>query len=238
MNADEMSKIIDQSIKSVNLDKLKNEKSGMAKNIAFAIIKLCTNDYVSASESALQSIKDFIDYKESEFFRKYYQYLCGLSDTTPEQRHQFAEEVQKKAEDYSGNVIMGIVDRMDNIHKEQYLAKLTIARINGWITIEEFFRLSSLLERIPYVDLKMLPYYQDPYYDESGDTELLYTTGALNQHTIDANGPSKYVLSTLGEKFLHFGLGINVNVKREGGTTMALNFATPEEMRKIVDELT
>ena len=238
MNADDMSKIIDQSVRSVDLDKLKNENSCMAKDLALAIIKLCNQDYVGAGESVLQSINDYIDYKESEFFRKYYQYLCGLSDTTSEQRHQFAEEVQKKAEDYSGNVIMGIVDRMDNIHKEQYLAKLTIARINGWISIEEFFRLTSLLERIPYVDLKMLPYYQEPYYDESGDTELLYATGALNQHTIDANGPSKYVLSSLGEKLLCFGLGIKVDMEREKGTTMALNFATVEEAEKAVSELT
>ena len=95
-----------------------------------------------------------------------------------------------------------------------------------------------MLERIPYVDLKMLPKYKEPYYDESGDTELLFATGSLNQHTIDANGPSKYVLSTLGEKLLCFGLGIKVEMERELGTNMALNFATPEETRRIVNELT
>ena len=26
-----------------------------------------------------------------------------------------------------------------------------------------------MLERIPYVDLALLPHYKDPYYDESGD---------------------------------------------------------------------
>ena len=238
MTSEELSNIIDQSIKSVNLDKLKKDKVDMAKDFTLVILKLCTQDYIGAGESALHSVKDYVDYKESELFRKYYSFLYGLVDTTPEQRHHFAEEVQEKAEDFSGNIIMGIVDRMDNIHKEGILAKLTIARIYGWITIEEFFRLSSMLERIPYVDLKMLPQYQDPYYDESGDTELLFATGSLSQHTIDANGPSKYVLSTLGEKLLNYGLGIKVDVRREEGTNMALDFASPEVTSAVLDELT
>ncbi len=238
MTADDLSNIIAESINSVDLGKLKEEKSGAVKDLLFSILKLCAKDYIGAAESGVQSYKDIVGYKESEFFRKYYGFLYELADTTPEQRHKFCEEVQEKAEDFSGNVIMGIVDRMDNIHKEKILARLTIAKINGWITIEEFFRLSSMLERIPYVDLKMLPKYKVPYYDESGDTELLFATGSLNQHTIDANGPSKYVLSTLGEKLLCFGLGIKVEMERELGTNMALNFATPEETRRIVNELT
>ena len=233
MTAEILSNIIEQSINSVDLDKLKNEKSGSGKDMVFAILKLCTKDYVGAGESAMQAIQKILDYKAGEFFRKYYKYLYELADTSSEDRHKFSEEVQEKADDFSGNVIMGIVDRMDNIHKEQFLAKLTIAKINGWISIEDFFRLSSMLERIPYVDLKLLPYYKEPYYDESGDTELLYATGALNQHTIDANGPSKYVLSTLGEKLLCFGLGIKVEMKRELGTNIEVDTASEEDIEEI-----
>lgn len=177
MTADDLSNIIAESINSVDLGKLKNEKGVAVKDLLLAILKLCAKDYMGAAESVVQSYKDIVDYKESEFVRKYYRFLYELADTTPEQRHKYCEEVQEKAEDFSGNVIMGIVDRMDNIHKEKILARLTIAKINGWITIEEFFRLSSMLERIPYVDLKMLPHYKEPYYDESGDTELLFATG-------------------------------------------------------------
>lgn len=236
MTSEDLSNIIAESINSVDLDKLKNDKSEAAKDFLLAILKLCGKDYIGAAESAIQTYKDVVDYRESEFFRKYYKYLYELSDTTAEQRHRFSEEVQEKAEDFSGNVILGIVDRMDNIHKEKALAKLTIARINGWITIEEFFRLSSMLERIPYVDLKMLPYYKEPFYDESGDTELLFATGSLNQHTIDANAPSKYVLSTLGEKLLCFGLGIKVEMERELGTNIEVDTLSNEEIEEIFNE--
>lgn len=238
MTSEELSNIIDQSIKSVNLDKLKKEKCGAGKDMVFAVLKLIAEDYLGAAESTASAVQKYLDYKESEFFRKYYRYLYELADTTPEQRHQFAKEVQEKAEDFSGNVILGIVDRMDNIHKELFLAKLTIARINGWITIEEFFRLSSILERIPYVDLKMLPYYKEPYYDESGDTELLFATGALNQHTINVHGHNKYVLSVLGVKLLCFGMEEYVEMEHDAGTNVALDYASPEVCESIVDELT
>lgn len=236
MTAEDISNIIAESINSIDLSKLKEEKGGAVKDLLLAILKLCAKDYIGAAESGVQSFKAIVDYKESEFFRKYYRFLFELADTTPEQRHKFCEEVQEKAEDFSGNVIMGIVDRMDNIHKEKILARLTIAKINGWITIEEFFRLSSMLERIPYVDLKMLPKYKEPYYDESGDTELLFATGSLNQHTIDANGPSKYVLSTLGEKLLCFGLGIKVEMERELGTNIEIDTGSDEDIEEIFNE--
>lgn len=232
MTEESLSKIVEQSLNSVELKKLQDVKDGSAKDQVFALFKLLSGDVVGAVESEMQAIGN---YKEGEFFRKYVRFLYGLVDTTVEERHQFIEEVHEKAEDYSGNVIFGIVDRMDNINKEQILARLTVAKIHGWITIEEFFRLSSMLERIPYVDLKLLPKYKEPYYDESGDTELLFATGALEIHTIDYNGSNKYVLSVLGEKLLLFGCGVKLDMKREKGTNVELPTMTEEDVHEIVN---
>ena len=100
MTADDLSNIIAESINSVDLGKLKEEKSGAVKDLLFSILKLCAKDYIGAAESGVQSYKDIVGYKESEFFRKYYGFLYELADTTPEQRHKFCEEVQEKAEDW------------------------------------------------------------------------------------------------------------------------------------------
>ena len=70
-----------------------------------------------------------------------------------------------------------------------------------------------MLERIPYVDLKELPRYKEPFYDDSGDTELLYATGVLELQTIDSDGSNKYILSKLGEKLLLFGCQINLEME-------------------------
>ena len=232
MTEESLSKIVEQSLNSVDLKKLEEVKDGSTKEKTFALLKLLSGDVVGAVESEMQAITD---YKEGEFFRKYVRFLYELVDTTVEERHQFIEEVHEKAEDYSGNVIFGIVDRMDNINKEQILARLTVAKIHSWISIEEFFRLSSMLERIPYVDLKLLPKYKEPYYDESGDTELLYATGVLEIHTIDYNGSNKYILSILGEKLLLFGCGVKLDMKRGKGTNVELPTMTEEDVHEIVN---
>lgn len=163
-------------------------------------------------------IESTSEYKTCEFFRKFTCFIYGIGDLTDEQRREFAKDIESSAEDASGNVILGIIDRLDNINKQTILANLVKARGNKYITIEDFFRLSTLLERIPYVDIKLLPNYLDNYYCEDGSTELLYAAGALQQTILDSKEGNKYILSSLGEKLLKFGLNIDTYLERSKGT--------------------
>lgn len=234
MTVESLSNIVEQSLNNVNQEKLAAIKSGYVKDQALAVFKLLCQDYLGAAESEIQAI---IGYKESVFFRKYSSYLLGFAETTADERHKFAEDIQKKAEDSSGNVISGMVDRLDNINKETIFAKLSVARIHEAISIEDFFRLYSLLERIPYVDLKELPKYREPFYDESGDTELLFATGALEIQTIDANGgTNKYVMSRLGELLLCWGFNIHLELEHGKGTNVELDLLSNEDIDQIFDE--
>ena len=140
-----------------------------------------------------QEIQVMQNFKESEFFRKYTAYILGVADLTIQERKIFAEEIAQKARDSAGYLITGMVNRLDNINKEVILANLTRSRIDDKISIENFFRLASVLERIPYVDLVKLPSYQTPYYDEDGDTELLNSTGVLRPVKLSEDGDS-YIL--------------------------------------------
>lgn len=233
MTVDTLSNIVEQSLKRVSIEQLAAIKTGALKDKILAIFKLLCEDYLGAAESEIQA---FVGYQESEFFRKYATYLLGLVDTSPEERHKFAEEIQKKAEDSAGNVISGMVARLDNINKETVFAKLSVARIHGAISTEDFFRVYSLLERIPYVDLKQLPRYKEPFYDESGDTELLFATGALEIETIDSKGGSnKYKLSRLGELLLRWGFNIHLELEHGKGTNVELNRATQEDIDEIFE---
>lgn len=170
-----------------------------------------------------QEFQIYQNYRDSEFFRKYTTYILSVASTSEEKRNKFAEEIVQKANDSAGNVIAGMVDRLDNINKENILAKLTIARIEDKISIETFFRLSSVLERIPYVDLAKLQYYQVPFYDEDGDTELLNSTGVLRSVKFSSDGDT-YILSPLGVKLLTFGLGVDAKVADVKGTSVSLNW--------------
>jgi len=195
------------------------------------LLDICKGD---AADAIYQQVEVILGFREEDFFRKFICYICELQDTTQEQRCKFADDIEKKAEDNSGYVLFGMIDRLDNINKLIIFANLTRARLEEFITIEEFFRLYSLLKRIPYVDLPSLSKYATDYYDENGDTELLYATGALIQTSIDVNGNSKYLLSVLGERLLLWGVKTNVHVLRRQGTDIALNISTTEGVRSIV----
>ena len=233
MTVETLSNNVVQSLNSVDLEKLEAFKTNTVKEQILAVVKLLCKDYLGAAESELQVI---LDYKEGEFFRKYACYLLGLKDTTLDERHRFSEDIQQKAEDGAGNVVINMVDRLDNINKETVFAKLSVARIHGAISTEDFFRVHSLLERIPYVDLKLLPRYKEPYYDESGDTELLFATGALEIETIDSKGGSnKYKLSRLGELLLRWGFNIHLELEHGKGTNVELDRATQEDIGEMFE---
>ena len=228
----EVDRIVGGVIVSPDLNKLAPLKEALWKDQLKALLDLIgsvasgnpVTTGAGVSKFILEELDIIENYKVSEFFRKFTAFAMEMTDVTAEERVKFAEEIQQKADDFAGNVLMGMVDRLDYIKKEQVLASLIKARIHQFITVEDFFRLSSMLERIPYVDLEHLEKYQEGYYDESGDSELLYSTGALQMASIDKDKGNKYVLSLLGEKLMMFGLQKPVKTKRTKGTSLPFSF--------------
>lgn len=159
-------------------------------------------------------------YLEMDFYRKLLAFIYGIKDLQPKDIKSFMDDVEENAKDFSGSVITNLISKTDNINKATVLANLIKSRVNNDITIHDFFRLSSMLERIPYIDLNELEKYQKAYYDKSGDTELLYATGALKLDTIDAQDENLYILSELGQKLLKYGLLRNTHVENQGGTSV------------------
>ena len=62
---------------------------------------------------------------------------------------------------------------------------------------------------------------------------MLFATGALKLASISAEDGNKYVLSALGENLLRFGIGVNIDVKREKGTELAPRTATKEDIEEL-----
>jgi len=230
---EQISDVIAQLVDCPDLDKLEPIKDkGFWKDQLKAVLNLIPG----VGGGLAQELQNIADYRLSELFRKFTYFILELTDVSAEERVKFSEEIQDKAKDYSGNVILGMVDRLDSIRKQKILANLVKARIHQFISIEDFFRMVSMLERIPCVDLEVLPNYKEPFYDESGDTELLYATGALMIHTIDANETNKYILSKLGEGLLKWGCLVQLEIERNVGTNMALNYATDEDVDRMFEE--
>lgn len=218
---------------------VKDNKGQIIKQFAKEQIPIMTSfipNIGGVVTSEFQAIEHIIkDHRTVFFYRKFKTFIMELEDLTYEQRIKFAEEIREKAKDTFGYVLVDMVDRLDNINKQEFFAKLIIARIHNFITIDDFFRLHSLLERIPYTDLAKLPQYQYGYYDESGGSELLFAVGALNFSYISTENGTKYILSALGEKLLCFGLGIRLEVQRERGISLEPPTASEEELDQILD---
>ena len=159
-------------------------------------------------------------YLEMEFYRKLLALIYGIKDLKPNDIKSFMDEVENNARDFSGCVITHLVNKTDNVNKATILANLIKSRVENEITIHDFFRLSSMLDRIPYIDLNELEKYQKAYYDDSGDTELLYATGALKLDTIDAQEENLYILSELGRKLLKYGMLRSAHVDNHGSTSV------------------
>lgn len=119
-----------------------------------------------------------------------------------------------------------MIDRLDNINKGTVLTNLIHARTDDKISIDDFFRLVSILERIPYTDLDKLIAFNEPYYDNSGVTELLNVTGAIDVCVIDSNpdSPNLYELTTLGRKLVQCGLKIDVANTSHNGTAVQMTW--------------
>ena len=214
MNEDQIKQIVEKTLVLPDMDKLSTWKSS---SFLWAQIMAGANLIPIFGGAIAQEIQNIQNYKDSEFFRKYVAYIYEMRDTTPEERSRFIEEIQEKANDNPGNVLSGMIDRMDNINKEGILARLSTARIHGFISIVDFFRLSYILERIPYVDIEQLEMYKEDYYDPNGDTELLFASGVLVQTLADIEG-NKYRLSPLGVKLMTFGLQIPIKIDSVIGT--------------------
>ncbi len=178
----------------------------------------------SAVAGEIKSITDVsANYQAAEFLRKFITFIYELGDFGDNERIKFLKELEETAQDASGNVMLSIIDKLDSIHKQKILANLVRAKGEGKITIEEFFRLESVLQRIPYVDIKQLPLYQTEYYDDNGDSELLHSTGVLRPAMYHQDG-DKYVLSPLGVNLMKYGLLLSVEIPQIKGTSMGLSW--------------
>ena len=207
IDADNVPVIVKDTMTSIDLDKIAaiDRKNGV-KNF----FKQLLNIIPWAGGVINGEIDVFIGIQEANFFRNYWAYVCELKDTTEEQREKFIEEVEKTAEDYSGNVIVGLISRIDNINKGKMLANLTRARIKGAISIEDFFRITNVLERIPFSDLKYLLLFQEDNYLEGGATEILYSSGVIYQSVVGKD--SRFRLTEIGIKLLVYGMHQEVTV--------------------------
>lgn len=218
---DNLPVVVKDILESTDLKKIKKVDLNNIGKEALIEAFNCIPVWGGVVASILQIVRSNREtYVEMEFYRKLLALIYGIKELKSKDIKSFMDEVENNAKDFSGSVITHLVNKIDNVNKASILANLIKSRVNNEISIHDFFRLSSMLDRIPYIDLNELEKYQKAYYDDSGDTELLYATGALKLDTIDAQEENLYILSELGRKLLKYGMLRSANVDNHGGTSV------------------
>lgn len=223
MTENQMPEIVQGVFSARDLQRLFNrDRKDLAKETGVKLLNLIP----SVGSILAEAPGLYQGYRECDFFRKLCTVVLEIKDINEKERHRFTKEVEEKARDFSGNVLMGMIDRLDNINKGTVLANLIRARVEGKISIDDFFRLVSVLERIPYIDLEKLMAFDKPHYDYSGVTELLNATGAIDVCVIDSNpdSPNLYELTSLGRKLVEYGLKIDVANTSHNGTAVQMTW--------------
>lgn len=161
--------------------------------------------------------------KNFQFYRltkKVYRFLFLTKNTTLAERMKFMAEYTEKNKENGCEALLTVIDKLDNVNKIDVLVNLMRARIKESISIENFIRLCTVVDRIPFSDLNELTKYAEDYY-EDGSTDLLLSAGVLFNSVIDANRGNKYRLNPLGVMLSRYGMLQDVAVEIKNYTDLA-----------------
>lgn len=145
------------------------------------------------------------------FARKACNFLYNISDINPEKRYKFVGEIAVRGKDNAGSIFMSLLERLDNINKVEIFSNLFRACVLEYINVDNLFRATAILERIPYIDLNKLCNYQNPYFDVDS-TAILFSSGAITLRTIAEKDleDDQYVLTNAGYILVKYGLQIEI----------------------------
>lgn len=155
--------------------------------------------------------------------KKVAKFLYDANSISQSDKERFIKEYTEINKEKGTELLLNVIDKIDNINKIERLANLMKAKVNGEISIENFVRLSLVIEKLPYVDFCNLEKYKQDY-SEVGTDDILLSAGVIYNSVIDANDGDKYKLNYIGKLLLRYGIGIDTDV----------NAPTPVSMPNMV----
>lgn len=157
-------------------------------------------------------------YKNVQAYRlakKVYLFLYHTNEIEVEKKRKFVEEYLESNQEDGIDALLTVIDQLDNQHKVGIMANLLKAKIDGQISIFEFNRLVSCLQRIPFSDISKLKNYVNDCF-EPGETEVLYAAGVVYvSHEDSENRTNEYMLNLNGFQLLKYGLKEAVQIPTE-----------------------
>lgn len=210
-----------KSFEATYLNKDACETIAQLGDVAFdAIINSPISDKIPIVSFLKNLYKTTKNIQLQRLIKKVHKFIFATQDTTLVERRNFINEYTIKNKENGCEALLAIIDKYDNINKVDILANLIKAKIREDITIENFIRLCTIIDRIPFSDFNELSKYAVDYY-EDGSTDVLLSAGVIFNTSIDANEGNKYRLNSLGKSLLKYGLLNNIHVEKKNSTTIA-----------------
>lgn len=155
------------------------------------------------------------DIQAYRFCKKIYKFLFYTQNYNRKAMNSFWEEYSSANKENGYEMMLSVLDKVDNINKVEVMANLLKAKLDGKLTIDNFIRLTSSLQIVPYVDIKRLPDYVESI-GTRHDTYMLLAAGLLYNSEIGVDGVdrennSHYQLNDNGLLFVQYGLGIDIS---------------------------
>lgn len=182
------------------------------------------------------------DIQAYRFCKKIYKFLFYTQNYNRKAMNSFWEEYSAANKENGYEMMLSVLDKVDNINKVEVMANLLKAKLDGKLTIDNFIRLTSSLQIVPYVDLKCLPDYVESI-GTRYDTYMLLAAGLLYNSEIGVDGVgkddgSRYQLNDNGLLFVKYGLGVDVSqcVKSESPIPTATEADIHEMWEKAMED--
>lgn len=174
------------------------------------------------------------------FVEKVITFINETKELGETERKKTLCDIEEKMKSRAGEQLLYLIERMNNKQKVKYLSKLFIARAKGIIDTACFFRLSLLLERLPYMDIEKLSMYKSDYYDEA-TIDIFSSTGAICLSKI-RNGTKelnsdKYILTFLGRKLLEILFGEKCEMNEVHNNSIIISGSLKFEVVDTIEEV-
>lgn len=202
------------SISSELIDGIQTVADAFTFGATTAIVKVCNA---------------FKSHTYKNFVRNLLTFLKSLEGTTVEQRCGVLAQMEEIGDDEAGIILTNIIDKLDHVKKSEIVANLFKASIDSKIDTEMFMRLSSVLIRIPYVDLKHVKDFQEDNYIPCV-AEVLYSAGVICLCEIGgdiaSNGQDKYHITPIGYNLLRYGM--NMDLEKVEGSSIKIQIQSEQ----------
>ena len=141
----------------------------------------------------------------ARLMKKVYFYLFQTQKFTKEEKDKFLSEYASAGHDDGAEMLLDLIRRLDNGNKIMILCNLINYRVNEAISMTDFMRLTSSLERVPITDLRFL----NTYTSENcinGVNDSLLSAGLIYESTLNVGDTPLFRLNYTGYQMLKYGL--------------------------------